>query len=174
MEEVWKEIISVDPHYIISTTGIVKNTITGNIVGTTIGNKGYVCIFLKKNGIRKRFFLHRLLLMTFVRLPKEGEQCRHLDGNPGNYSLTNLKWGTGSENRQDRTKHGREPKRTSRSPLAKLVDKEVLEIDFLVSRGVPLLKIAKRFSVSFKTIWSIRERETYKYLWNKPAIPESK
>jgi len=50
---------------------------------------------------------HRLVLKVFDREPRPGEQTRHRDGTPSNNYKSNLAWGTGSENQQDRIKHGR-------------------------------------------------------------------
>ena len=50
--------------------------------------------------------VHRLVLEAFVGPPREGEECRHLDGNPKNNHLTNLRWGSRRENSLDRTRHG--------------------------------------------------------------------
>lgn len=50
--------------------------------------------------------VHTLVLEAFVGPCPEGMQCRHLDGNPANNRLGNLKWGTAKENADDRTRHG--------------------------------------------------------------------
>jgi len=44
--------------------------------------------------------------MAFRGLPKPGEVCRHLNGNPHDNRLDNLSWGTPSENMLDKARHG--------------------------------------------------------------------
>ena len=163
MEEVWKNVVSADSYYEISTTGLVRNKLTGKILVGGISCQGYPCVYLRKNGTSRRFYLHRLLLIVFVRLPKEGEQGRHLDGNPLNYNLSNLKWGTSSENRKDAIKHGTayipNNKLGSKSRNSKLTDEQVLEIHSLTLQGFTLKKIANKFNVSTSTILSIKKKK---------------
>lgn len=51
--------------------------------------------------------LHRLMLTVFDRPATTGEQCRHIDGDPSNNHIKNLKWGSYKENWNDRKLHGR-------------------------------------------------------------------
>lgn len=69
-------------------------------------SKGYLIISLYKNNQRQTKSIHRLLLETFVSFCPENMECRHLDGNRQNNKLSNLKWGTRSENVQDSIQHG--------------------------------------------------------------------
>jgi len=175
MEEVWEDVVSAD-YYEISTTGLVRNKRTGKLLKGSISDCGYPRIALVKNGKSKSFLIHRLLLETFVGPCQSGMECRHLDGNRLNFSLDNLKWGTRSENCRDAVLHKTRYKpdtEGSKNGNSKLSDKQVLEIDFLITKGIGLGEITKRFGVSFTTVWSIKMRKTYKYLWNKPATPES-
>ena len=48
--------------------------------------------------------------MVFDRAPEYGEQARHLNGDPSFNDISNLLWGTGKENWQDRREHGRDYK----------------------------------------------------------------
>ena len=67
---------------------------------------GYKAIRLVKNGKPHKRFIHRLLLETFVGAPKQGQHCRHLNGDKKDNRLKNLVWGTRSENMMDRVRHG--------------------------------------------------------------------
>lgn len=71
--------------------------------------------------------IHRLVLKTFDRLPRKGEECRHLDGNPFNNHISNLKWGTTKDNCYDKLKHGTFP-RGENQPNTILTDNLVLKI----------------------------------------------
>lgn len=175
MDEVWKNITIADNHYEISLSGLVRNTINGKVHKGSISSCGYPSVSLQKNGKNKSFLLHRLLLETFVGPCPLGMEGRHLDGNRLNHSLDNLKWGTRSENRRDRTKHGREVKGFHACPgeynwHAKLTDEKVLEIDFLLSRGVQPKELAPKYGVSKRTIWLIGIHKTWFHLWSKPSI----
>lgn len=49
--------------------------------------------------------VHHIVLTTFVGPCPEGLECRHLDGVKTNCRLSNLAWGTVTENAEDRKKH---------------------------------------------------------------------
>lgn len=99
------------PLYLISPMGHIWNMrrkkrripkAAGYVTAT-----GYVTIALCRGKERILFRLHRLVLEAFVGACPPGMECRHLDGNPSNNCLSNLKWGTNFENMQDKIKHGR-------------------------------------------------------------------
>lgn len=50
--------------------------------------------------------VHKMVLLTFRGEPQDGQISRHLDGNPANNRLDNLKYGTHKENYQDSVDHG--------------------------------------------------------------------
>lgn len=50
--------------------------------------------------------VHKLVLLAFVGAAPRGHECRHLDGDPANNNISNLQWGTRSENIQDAVRHG--------------------------------------------------------------------
>lgn len=66
-------------------------------------SNGHMTVWL---GRRWQRFVHRLVLEAFVGPCPEGMECRHLDGNPANNKLDNLKWGTRKENQDDSKRHG--------------------------------------------------------------------
>lgn len=53
--------------------------------------------------------VHTLVLEAFVGPRPSGMECRHLNGVPGDNRLSNLRWGTSSENNQDQVAHGTHP-----------------------------------------------------------------
>ena len=57
-------------------------------------------------GPKKKRRAHQLILEAFVGPRPHGYETRHLDGNPLNNQLTNLKYGTQSENQHDSIRHG--------------------------------------------------------------------
>lgn len=87
-------------------------------------HSGYLRVCL----VRKRYtFVHRLVLEAFRGPCPAGEVCRHLDGDPSNNRLDNLKWGTPQENAHDRIRHGTSL-RGERHSLAKLTEDLVKRI----------------------------------------------
>ncbi len=73
--------------------------------------------------------VHQLVLEAFISRCPPGQQCRHLDGNPSNNRLYNLRWGTPRENFQDMVAHGRyNPPRGADHVHCKLSDCDVRDI----------------------------------------------
>jgi hypothetical protein len=85
-----------------------------------------------------------------VREPKEGEQGCHLDGNPRNNRLSNLRWGSQADNWEDRLRHG------NGRVYAKLTLEQVAEIRLGISNGESAVSLAAKFGVSDTQIRNIR------------------
>lgn len=78
----------------------MKQVNDGNSAG------GYMVVRLRYGGRYHGFRIHKIMLMTFVGPRPDGCVCRHLDGNKMNNSLSNIRWGTRSENERDKERHG--------------------------------------------------------------------
>lgn len=95
--EKFKPILGYE-QYEVSTWGRVFNTKTGNFLTPYHHHKGYLRVDLKNGMIRKHFKVHRLVAEAFIPNPENKPQVNHIDGNPGNNSVTNLEWVTNQEN----------------------------------------------------------------------------
>jgi hypothetical protein len=67
---------------------------------------GYRIVLIWVDGKKRIRLIHRMVLEAFVGPCPEGMECRHLDGDRANNTLTNLCWGTHTENIRDRGRHG--------------------------------------------------------------------
>lgn len=185
MDEVWKDILDYKNWHQISSMGRVKSLIRKHRFGYSRKEKilkpypnykGYLRVDLYKDGQRKRHQVHRLVLEVFIGLCPKGMECRHLDGNPQNNRLDNLKWGTRSENQQDRIAHG-----TSNKGLTyncgenqgshKMTEKQILEIRKLYKtklssgkRKYSQRQLAQMFNVTQTTIKDIVNINTWKHI----------
>lgn len=112
---------------------------------------GYRILFLGNRNCK----LHRLMLMVFDRAPLYGEQGRHLDGDPSNNEITNLAWGSGKSNWQDRRLHNREGAEWRRI----LTNEQALKI---FNDPRPERDIAKDFGIQRICVVLIKEKKTYK------------
>lgn len=83
----------------VSDNGEVKD-LKGNLKIVRYDH-GYQSVQVKSNGKNKICRIHKLVLETFVEARPKGLECRHLDGNPLNNKLENLKWDTHSNNVKD-------------------------------------------------------------------------
>lgn len=59
-------------------------------------------------GDRRKLWVHHAVLLAYVGPRPDGQECRHLDGNPRHNHLGNLAWGTRTENMRDKQLHGTE------------------------------------------------------------------
>ena len=60
--------------------------------------RGYLQIKLRKPGVYKRFFVHRLVAIHFLDEDESREFVNHMDKNRGNNHVSNLEWCTHQEN----------------------------------------------------------------------------
>ena len=93
--EMWKDIQGYEGLYQVSNTGKIKRN--NKILKFSIA-KGYEHICLYKNNKYKPFSVHRLVAEAFIPNPEQKPQIDHIDGNPLNNKVENLRWVTAKEN----------------------------------------------------------------------------
>ena len=82
--------------------GNVRNKRTGFVLSHSL-QKGYHYVNLSVNGNNKRFSVHRLIALHYIPNPDNKQLVDHIDRNPLNNKIENLRWVTISENGMNRT-----------------------------------------------------------------------
>lgn len=127
------------------------------------GSAGYQsCTLSDAAGKRRDWSVHALVLLAFVGPRPEGQWVRHLDGDEDNNHLSNLAYGTPSENEADKVAHGDTPFGT-REPHAKLTDDAVREIRRLAGT-VSQRALAAQFGVHQGVIWRVVNRRSWRHV----------
>lgn len=122
---------------------------------------GHLYVRLRKNGAHHKRYVHRLVLESFRGKCPKGLECRHLDGNPSNNRLGNLRWGTRKQNQSDRNKHGTS-NHGDRNGQSKLTFDQVEGIRKRYSKGnTTQLTLAKEFGISEGAVSKIVNFKSY-------------
>lgn len=101
MTEEWKPIPGYEGLYEISNLGRVRGLASnsvGLLASSFIERNRYCFVNLSKENKQRTLRVHRLVLLAFVGPPEPGQVCMHLDNNPRNNALSNLRWGSQKEN----------------------------------------------------------------------------
>jgi hypothetical protein len=156
--------------YLITKDGRIWSHISGKWLNPGKNKHGYFEVRLQQKGKGRTRPVHRLLLEAWVGPCPEGMECRHLNGNPSDNRLENLKWGTRSENIADAVRHGTNLnffQRGENAPRAKLTKQQALLVYNLYHKAkYKITNLAKEFGVSRSAVYHIIEKRTWKCLWD--------
>jgi len=101
--EQWKA-VPEHARYFVSDQGRVAKLMT-----PTSNDLGYLRVGFTTARKTVKRFVHAWVLSAFVGPAPPGTECLHADGDPSNNRLSNLRWGTPSENAADKRRHGTLP-----------------------------------------------------------------
>lgn len=176
MSEEWRQVVGFEGLYEVSNLGRVKTVhrvlTRSNGAKQTVRERirkqvtaqrgGYAMVTLTNMCHRTLAPVHRLVLEAFVGKRPDGMECCHIDGNPLNARLDNLRWGTPESNGQDRIRHGTQTT-CAAHPCAKMTREQVIEARALRRSGVWTVdQIAQRYGVENSTMASALSGKTWK------------
>ena len=123
------------------------------------------------------WLLHRLVWAAFGSEPLSETPHKvhvaHLDGDPTNNHIANLKQCSAKENASHRIGHGTQV-RGEDSPMAVLTREKVMGIRRAAIDGTPRAELAEKYAVSAATIADIIRRRTWRHLDWLPGEPKPK
>jgi hypothetical protein len=114
----------------------------------------YRQVHLSYGNGKKTLQVSTLVLDAFQGPRKEGQECRHLNGDSHDDRLENLKWGTPKENADDRIRHG--------TMTTKLTEEQARYI--LAHEKSSARELAELFGVGLSTVYSVRHRRSWSHL----------
>lgn len=98
---IWKDIRGYEGIYQISNYGEVMRLMSydsrnhlrnSKILKQRKNSDGYKVVGLHKNGLEKKFLIHRLVAENFIENPNNLPEINHIDENKQNNSVFNLEW----------------------------------------------------------------------------------
>jgi protein gp37 len=126
-----------------------------------LGDEGHSRVMLQVEGRSTRPLVHRLVLETFDRAPRVGEQGCHIDRDATNNARWNVHWGSQEDNWADSKRHG------TRRRYSKLTPENIVEIRDGSASGESFASLGRRFDVSATQIRNVVRGEQ----WSPEYVP---
>jgi HNH endonuclease len=146
-------------------------TSRGQIMKTWFGPEGYESTGLTHNGRKSQLKVHRLILLTFKGVPPNDSKkytVDHIDKDPKNNALDNLRWATDHEQSKNRN-HAKSNKGKLRPVIVKDPEGVITEFES-VYLAIKSLPFATTLSVVYARIKSGKGLEGY--LFSYPSPPD--
>lgn len=162
--EAWKTYPKNNRHE-VSNMGNVRQANKKSAALSQIDNgRGYLYISTSNKGIRKKLYIHRMVLETFIGDSSVGMECNHINGIKGDNRLKNLEWITRKQNIRHAIKTGLMNNNGERNPYSKLTNKDIKEIRKLRDTGSTLREISNLYHISISTVSRIYRLEGWKHI----------
>lgn len=169
------KIDGVNKKYTIDTYGNIYDIKEKKYRKPKPNSKGYLKVSFYVNGKDKKFFVHRLVLMTFNPVDgMENLQVNHIDGNKQNNYVGNLEWCTNAENQRHAFQHGLISRKGTKNSQAKLTEEQVIEIAEMIMSGKTNKEISELFNICSETVSTIRTKRHWKDVLKDYNFPKSK
>lgn len=164
MDSNYWRILEDYPNYMISKGGKVFSILSNKTLKGDKGRNNHIRVSLYKNKTYKRFLVHRLVGMYFIKNHKNKPEINHIDSNPINNHVSNLEWVTRSENLLHGYKYGNISRKGDNHNYRKLNSQDVKEIKDLLKKGLSQYKIAKMYGVWQTNISHINTGRSWDHL----------
>lgn len=173
LKEKWKTIIMDDIifDYEISNTGKIRHKNSNKELSISNSGKNYKRVTLYNKGVKYKYSVHRLVAIHFIDIPKkyikkgytmDNLVPNHLDGIKNHNAVFNLEWSTPRDNTIHAFDTGlADISIGENSHLAKMTNKQAIEVCELLSKGWEVKDISDKLNISKKSIQHIKSRECW-------------
>lgn len=164
-KEIWKSVVGYEGLYSISTFGNVKSFQRNRqiIMNPATTRYDYKRLSLKKNGVKKSVFVHRLVAKAFIPNPHNKRTVNHKNFNTHDNRVENLEWCTQQENITHSVLNGRNS-RGENFGRAKLKETQILEIRKMHNLGFSKNDISAMFNVTPQHIGQVIRKKIWKHI----------
>lgn len=172
-EKTWEEIPNFEGYYASKDGHILslKDNTNPIVLKPLMEKKNrhlYVYLY-DGSGNSQKMYLHRLVLMAWVGLPKEGQVGRHLNDIPQDNRLENLSWGSVADNMADKIRNGGQT-RGENHPSHRLTEKKVIEIRKRYAMGESSRTLSEEYGISHTNILEAVRGKSWKHLPTFPRV----
>lgn len=173
MEEIWKDLENYEGFYKISNLGNIKGLLLYDrhkdiynkrekILKPDVTSKGYLRVTLCKNGVKKRYTVHRLVAQNFIENPNNLSQINHINGIKTDNRADNLEWCTNGENEKHAYKIGLKAKKFGEENPK---HKSIIAINLITKEEKiygSIIDAVKELNIGYNTIIYILKGKTKK------------
>jgi hypothetical protein len=178
-QEEWRDVPGFEGFYMVSNFGNVKSLdrmvvgpwrkglqrAKGRPMKLQKRKAGHLDVLIKKNGLQKRVWVHRLVATCFIPNPENLPIVNHIDSNPANNHVLNLEWCTQKHNVRHCHASGRaNTARGERSGASRLTERDILDIRAAYANGVTGVSLAKKYGIHGNYIYDITSRKKWKHI----------
>jgi hypothetical protein len=154
--------IPLFPEYQAGSLGSIKDK-NGKIIKGSL-TRGYLRVIIKENGVKKRFFAHRLVAQAFIKNPNSKPFINHINGIRNDNRVENLEWCTAKENVHHAINSGFwKDKVGIKCNMSKLTENQVIEIRKLKKTHTHK-ELSLMFKVAESTISYVVNKKTWAHL----------
>jgi hypothetical protein len=89
--------------YKINKKGEVFSALRSKVLKYGIHEDGYLFVILTKESKRTKCYIHRLVALQWIENPYNKKEVDHIDRNPKNNNIENLRWATHTENANNKS-----------------------------------------------------------------------
>ncbi len=162
ISETWRPVVGWENLYEVSSWGRVRNSRTGRVLIPSLSARGYLTVSPCRNNKKTTYTIHRLVMEAFVGPKPAGFQVLHGTGGPKNNQLSNLRYGTPSENETDKLRDGTSLR--GRSWKQQLTAETVVWARSEHAKGRRIKELAKELGIHYQTVRKAIRGSTWAWL----------